>query len=149
MTAQKNHEVIKSLSRLLAGNFTLFLKTQNYHWNVVGPHFASLHILFEGQYNELFAANDEIAERLRALGERAPASFTEFQSLADVKEDTGAPDYKEMLKNLARDNEKMAALSQALATAATEIGDDATADLANGRTAAYQKAHWMLEAHLK
>lgn len=149
MSSEKNHNVIQSLNRLLASSYVLFVKTQNYHWNVTGPHFGALHTMFEEQYNELFAANDEIAERIRALGEKAPGSFAAFAALSAVKEETGNPSATEMLKTLAQDHETLASAADAVVKAAMEIGDDATADLAIGRIEAHQKAHWMLDAHLR
>lgn len=146
--ADKNHQVIKSLSVLLADSYILMLKTQNYHWNVTGPHFVGLHTMFQGQYEELFASVDELAERLRALGEKAPGSFTDFAKLSKVKEETGNPAANDMIQNLADDHETLAADADALLKAATEIGDDATGDMAIERMQAHQKTAWMLKAHL-
>lgn len=146
--ADKNHQVIKSLSVLLADSYILMLKTQNYHWNVTGPHFVGLHTMFQGQYEELFASVDELAERLRALGEKAPGSFADFAKLAKVKEETGHPAANDMIQNLADDHETLAADADALLKAATEIGDDATGDMAIERMQAHQKTAWMLKAHL-
>ena len=146
--ADKNHQVIKSLSVLLADSYILMLKTQNYHWNVTGPHFIGLHTMFQGQYEELFASVDELAERLRALGEKAPGSFTDFAKLSKVKEETGNPAANDMIQNLADDHETLAADADALLKAATEIGDDATGDMAIERMQAHQKTAWMLKAHL-
>src|SRR5690606_5809453 len=140
--ADKNHQVIKSLSVLLADSYILMLKTQNYHWNVTGPHFVGLHTMFQGQYEELFASVDELAERLRALGEKAPGSFTDFAKLSKVKEETGNPAANDMIQNLADDHETLAADADALLKAATEIGDDATGDMAIERMQAHQKTAW-------
>jgi starvation-inducible DNA-binding protein len=139
--------VTQALSRLLADNYILYLKTQNYHWNVTGPNFAALHALFETQYTELAAANDEIAERIRALGEKAPAAFAAFTKLAKVKEETGAPDWKDMVKNLSRDNETAAATAQDALDIADDTNDQATGDLLIRRIAQHQKNRWMLAAH--
>lgn len=145
---QKNHNVIQSLTVLLADSYVLMLKTQNYHWNVTGPHFSAFHAMFETQYNALFTAVDDVAERLRALGEKAPGSFSAFSGLAKVKEETGSPDAMAMIKNLAADHEKLAQDAEALLKAANETGDDATADLAVERLQWHQKTHWMLQSHL-
>lgn len=144
----KNHEVIQSLSILLADSYTLFLKTQNYHWNVTGPHFSSLHTMFQTQYEELFTAVDDVAERIRALGEKAPGSFAAFAKLAKIKEETGSPSADDMIRTLANDHETLASDADAVLKAATETGDDATGDLAIARIQLHQKTAWMLKAHL-
>ena len=149
MTTKKNHDVIQSLSKLLSGTYILLVKTQNYHWNVTGPQFSELHAMFETQYNELFAAVDEIAERLRALGEKAPGSFASFSELSSIKEDSSHPAAETMIKNLARDHETLAADADAVIKASDEIGDEGSADLATNRIRAHQKTQWMLDAHLR
>lgn len=146
--SDKNHQVVKTLSVLLADSYLLMLKTHNYHWNVTGPHFGALHTMFQGQYEELFAAVDEMAERLRALGEKAPGSFADFAKLSKLKEETGHPAANDMIQNLADDHETLAADADAVLKAATEIGDDATGDLAIERIQLHQKTVWMLKAHL-
>jgi len=146
--SDKNHQVVKTLSVLLADSYLLMLKTHNYHWNVTGPHFSGLHTMFQGQYEELFAAVDEMAERLRALGEKAPGSFADFTKLSKLKEETGHPAANDMIQNLADDHETLAADADALLKAATEVGDDATGDLAVQRLHLHQKTVWMLKAHL-
>jgi starvation-inducible DNA-binding protein len=146
--SDKNHQVVKTLSVLLADSYLLMLKTHNYHWNVTGPHFSGLHTMFQGQYEELFAAVDEMAERLRALGEKAPGSFADFTKLSKLKEETGHPAANDMIQNLADDHETLAADADALLKAATEVGDDATGDLAVQRLQLHQKTVWMLKAHL-
>jgi len=148
MADKKNSAVVENLSKLLADNYTLYLKTQNYHWNVTGPGFHGLHIMFEEQYKDLANAADEIAERIRALGEFAPASFSAFAKLATVKEDTGHPDYKKMLANLVKDNETLADTCQSLIEAAQEEGDEGSADLAIRRIQVHQKNGWMLKSYL-
>ena len=143
---QSNHAVVENLNKFLADTYTLYLKTQNYHWNVTGPHFSQLHLMFEGQYAELAAAVDEVAERFRALGEKASGSFSAFARLGTVKEETGAPDYRQMIKNLAQDNQTAAETAEALIKAAQEVGDEGTADLGIRRVQVHQKNHWMLSA---
>jgi len=141
--------VIEALSRLLADSYTLYLKSHNYHWNVTGPMFTSLHTLFELQYTELAAAIDEIAERIRALGARAPASFSEFAAISTVREDTGSPKATAMVKNLVNDQQSMVLSARALIAAAEAAGDQASVDLGTRRTEVHQKNAWMLRSHLE
>lgn len=105
---QSKQAILEQLSKLLASSYTLYLKTHNYHWNVKGPMFTTLHTLFETEYTELALAVDEIAERIRTLGAYAPGSFSEFSQLSQVKEDTGHPEAKVMIKNLAADQDTVA-----------------------------------------
>lgn len=144
-----DQKVIDELSKLLANSYTLYLKTQNYHWNVTGPMFTTLHTLFETQYTELAAAVDEVAERIRALGEFAPGSLTAFSKLAVVKEETGRPPAKEMIQNLAGDQDTVTAAARAVIEAAEKNGDQASIDLATRRQEAHQKNAWMLRSHLE
>lgn len=141
--------VTDALEGLLANSYILYLKTQNFHWNVTGPSFASLHALFQTQYEELAVANDDIAERIRALGARAPGSFAAFLKLAEVGEETGAPRAVDMIEKLSADQVLLSASAQKVLEAAQEAGDEATADLAIGRIQAHDKNHWMLKAHLE
>ncbi len=147
--SKKSAKVIEALEKLLADSYTLQLKTQNYHWNVTGPSFNSLHLLFETQYTDLAAAIDEIAERIRALGGKAPGSFKAFSKLASIKEETESPKATEMVKNLAKDQETIVASAEKVLKAAEEIGDEPTVDLAIGRQQLHQKNAWMLHAHLE
>lgn len=137
-----------ALCHALADGYMLYLKTQNYHWNVTGPHFAGLHALFQTQYEDLAAAIDETAERIRALGSPAPGSLAAFARLASVKEETGSPDWRQMLKTLSGDQAKIVETLQAALDLAQETGDEATADLMITRIAQHQKNKWMLDAHL-
>ena len=139
--------VVEALSRLLADTYTLFLKTQNYHWNVTGPHFHALHEMFEEQYVELRGAVDTIAERIRALGAPAPGSFAEFSAAAGIKEQQGAPpEAMEMVRALAADHDSVAVSARRVVEAAEAGADFATADLATGRMASHEKFAWMLRA---
>jgi starvation-inducible DNA-binding protein len=140
--------VVEALTHLLADNYTLYLKTQNYHWNVTGPHFQQLHTLFQTQYEELAAANDEIAERIRALGEKAPGSFSSFAKLASIQEESGAPGYQDMLRNLARDQDKICDTASNVLKLAKDVDDEPTIDMMINRLSVHQKNKWMLEAHL-
>jgi starvation-inducible DNA-binding protein len=137
-----------ALARLLADTYTLYLKTQGFHWNVTGPRFYELHKLFEEQYGELAEANDEIAERIRALGVKAPASYGEFKPLASIAEETGAPSAEEMLRQLLADHRTAARTARTVVETAEEGGDVGSADLATQRIRSHDKAAWMLEALL-
>lgn len=147
--SKKNKNVVKALEKLLADTYTLYLKTQNYHWNVTGPSFNTLHTLFQAQYEDMILANDLIAERIRTLGEKAPGSFKAFLALATVREETGHPKATEMVKNLAKDQDTLVASAKAVLKAAQENDDDPTVDLAIGRMEIHQKNQWMLNAHLE
>jgi len=136
------------LARLLADTFTLYLKTHGYHWNVTGPAFRSLHLMFEEQYTELQLATDEIAERIRVSGAQAPGSLRRMAALASIVEDDGAPPAMEMVRRLADDQSKVAATARLVLASAEAAGDAATVDLATRRIAVHEKARWMLEATL-
>lgn len=141
--------VANAISRYLANTYLLLLKTQNFHWNVTGENFYSLHGLFELQYTELQAAVDELAERIQKLGKAVPASFASFAAAADLKESTGSPAAMEMVALLLKDHERMSCLGREfIATAQTEK-DEATADLLVARLHAHEKAAWMLRATLQ
>jgi starvation-inducible DNA-binding protein len=139
----------EGLAVVLAGTVVLSLKTRNYHWNVTGPHFKGLHLLFDEQYNALNDAADEVAERLRALRVPAPGSFAAFSKLSPVSEETESPDWKTMLKTLSADHLRMAEAAKSALDAAEAAGDDPTIDLLTQRIAAHQTAGWMLSAHLE
>ena len=141
--------IAAALSKLLADTYTLYLKTQGFHWNIIGPRFHDLHNLFEEQYTELAAANDEIAERIRALGAKAPASYSEFKKLASVTEEVTAPAANEMIRQLLADNRSAVRAAQNVVEAAEEHGDLGSADLATQRIRAHEKAAWMLDALLQ
>ena len=134
-----NDQVVKALSKLLADTYTVYLKTHNYHWNVTGPMFNTLHTLFETEYTEYALAVDEIAERIRAIGARAPGSYSEFSEIASVKEDRGSPPALEMIKNLVADQEATVASARQVVEAAEAAGDHATADLGVRRIETHQK----------
>ena len=144
-----NDAVVTALSKLLADTYTLYLKTHNYHWNVTGPMFNTLHTLFEVQYTEYALAVDEIAERIRSIGARAPGSYTEFAELASVKEDRGSPPAMEMIGNLAADQEATVASARKVVELAEAAGDQATADLGVRRIETHEKNAWMLQSHLE
>lgn len=134
------------LKKLLADTYTLYLKTHNYHWNVTGPSFATLHTLFMTQYTELWTAVDEVAERIRALGDVAPGTYKDFASLTSVTEDKSLPDAKGMVKNLVLGHEAVVKTARNVLQVANEAGDDATADLATQRIRIGEKTAWMLRS---
>ncbi|MFD2261923.1 Dps family protein [Lacibacterium aquatile] len=139
-------DVADKLSVLLADSYILTLKTQAYHWNVKGEHFAALHKMFEEQYNELAPAIDEVAERIRALGQITPASFDEFSKLSSVKSTGGQPKWTEMVENLLKDHKTAAASARTVIEAAEAVDDSVSADLATERVAFHDKTIWMLGA---
>ncbi|MDX1649871.1 MAG: Dps family protein [Myxococcota bacterium] len=142
-------QVAQALSRLLADSYTLYLKTHNFHWNVTGPMFTTLHTLFEQEYQDLALAVDDIAERIRAVGHRAPGSYTEFAKLAKVQEATEVPTAEEMVRQLVADQETVVEAARAVVEAAGKAGDDASEDLAIGRIQVHEKNAWMLRSHLE
>lgn len=149
MKPESKRAVVDALSVLLANSYTLYLKSHNYHWNVTGPMFTTLHTLFETQYTELATAIDEIAERIRALGEFAPGSYTAFTKLSAVKEETGRPEAKEMIRVLVADQEVVASSARTVIEAAEAAKDQASADLATRRLEIHEKNAWMLRSHLE
>lgn len=148
MSSRKNNKVTDKLAVLLADTYMLTLKTQNYHWNVTGPNFSALHQLFEEQYNDMWAASDVIAERIRALGEKTPGSFAAFAKLTSIKEESGNPSAEQMLKKLAADHQALAESCESVMNEADDVDDEGTEDLAVERLRFHQKAVWMLKAHL-
>lgn len=136
------------LSHLLADTYTLYLKTHNFHWNVTGPQFNSLHLMFEGQYGELATAVDLIAERIRALGEPAPGSYSAFARLSSIKEADGVPSAKEMLHILAEDQLAVVRTARAVFPLADDAHDEPTCDLLTQRMQVHEKTAWMLRANL-
>lgn len=146
ITAEARKEISEGLSGLLADTYTLYLKTHGYHWNVTGPMFRNLHLMFEEQYVELGTAVDVIAERIRALGSHAPASFTEFKALSEIPEADGVPEAMDMVKDLIKGHETLVKGARALVTTAEEADDVATADLVTTRIDTHEKTAWMLRA---
>jgi len=145
--AEKDRRAIaKGLAALLADTYTLYLKTHNYHWNVTGPMFNQLHTMFETEYNELALAVDMVAERIRALGERAPGSYAEFANLASIKEAKGTPDAKAMVRDLVAGNEAVCKTIRGVFPAAAKAGDESTADLLTSRLRVHEKTAWMLRS---
>lgn len=148
MTNQ-SQATVDALAKLLASSYTLYVKTHNYHWNVTGPMFSSLHTLFELQYTELALALDEIAERIRSLGAFAPGSFSAFAALSAVEEENGRPKATDMVVNLANDQDTISNLAQKVIETAEAHGDQASIDLAVRRMNIHQKNAWMLRSQLE
>ncbi|QDP73490.1 DNA starvation/stationary phase protection protein [Legionella israelensis] len=139
-------DVMNKLAVTLADTYALYLKTQNYHWHVRGPHFKTLHELFEMQYKELAQAVDEIAERMLMLGHKAPATFKEFEKLKRIQDGNSDIDANQMVTELAKDhNQLVKDLNQAM-TIAHDNDDEGTANLLADRISAHEKAHWMLNS---
>lgn len=143
------HSVTESLSKLLANTYALYLKTQNYHWNVTGPNFIMLHTLFEQQYEELADAADLIAERLRALNVYSPGSFAEFSKLMTIAEAKKGASWKVMIESLAHDHDVIIKMMDKCLDLDDIINDEATQDLLIERLRAHQKTLWMLRSHLE
>jgi starvation-inducible DNA-binding protein len=143
---KKRKAIASGLSRLLADTYTLYLKTHNYHWNVTGPMFNTLHLMFEGQYNELALAVDTIAERIRALGYPAPGSYQAYARLTVIKEEDDAPDAETMIRRLVAGQEAVARTARAIFPAADAARDEPTADLLTQRMQIHEKNAWMLRS---
>jgi starvation-inducible DNA-binding protein len=144
-----NKPVTDALKAILADTYTLQLKTQNYHWNVEGPNFRGLHLLFEEQYNELFLAVDVLAERIRALGEKAPATSSEFAKLSKIKEGNSSFDDFEMVKDLYQTNLTVSENLKKALEKADKADDASTADILTQRVTVHDKASWMLKSSLE
>ncbi|WP_442886496.1 Dps family protein [Arsukibacterium sp.] len=143
---EQRKAIAKGLSVLLADTYTLYLKTHNYHWNVTGPMFQTLHTLFETHYNELALAVDDIAERIRALGEFAPGSYKEFAKLTNLKEADGIPTAEEMIKDLVKGQEAIAKTARSIVPVADGAADEVTLDLLTQRMTVHEKNAWMLRS---
>lgn len=140
--------IADQLAHLLADTYTLYLRTHQYHWNVTGPMFQTLHLMFETQYNELALAVDAIAERIRALGVRAPGSYSEFAALASISEDDDTPDAEEMIRRLVLGQEAVVRTARSIFAAVEVAGDEPTADLLTQRMQVHEKTAWMLRSLL-
>jgi len=149
-STKTNHsqKIADELAHFLADTYVLYLKTQNFHWNVTGPQFPSLHLLFEKQYQELAEATDEIAERIRALGCFAPASFAAFSKLTSLKEAPNNLSAEDMLRKLYKDHETIAHYLQSMMAKVQKAQDEATFDLLVERLRSHEKMAWMLKSSL-
>ena len=141
--------IADGLGRVLADTYTLYLKTHNFHWNVTGPMFSTLHTLFMTQYTELSLAVDTVAERIRALGFPAPGSYAQFAQLTSIAEETGVPKAEEMIRQLVAGNEAVARTARGVFPVAAEANDQPTADLLTQRLVVHEKAAWMLRSLLE
>ncbi len=141
-------QIADGLSHLLADTYTLYLKTHNYHWNVVGPMFNTLHLMFETQYTELSLAVDLIAERIRSLGEPAPGTYREFAQLSAIHEDTDRPDAEEMIRRLVAGQEQVVTTARSIFPVVEHANDEPTADLLTQRMQVHEKTAWMLRSML-
>ncbi len=142
-------KIVDGLSRVLADTYTLYLKTHNFHWNVTGPMFRTLHLMFEEQYNELWTATDAIAERIRALGHYAPATYREFGKLTSIREPDGVPPATDMIRQLVEGHETVARTARDCFPVSDAASDEATADLLTQRLQTHEKTAWMLRSLLE
>ena len=142
-------EIAEGLSHLLADSYTLYLKTHNFHWNVTGPMFNTLHLMFEAQYNELALAVDSIAERIRALGFPAPGTYREFVELSSLKEPKGVPSAEEMIRHLVMGQETVVKTARSILPLVDKASDEPTADLLTQRMQVHEKTAWMLRSLLE
>ena len=148
--AKKDREqVAKHLSKLLADTYSLYLKTHSFHWNVTGPMFQTLHLMFMTQYTEIWNAVDLVAERIRALGFPAPGTYKEFAALASIKESSGVPSAKEMIRQLVEGQEAVVRTAREVLPVAEKAGDQPTVDLLSARMEVHEKNAWMLRSLLE
>jgi starvation-inducible DNA-binding protein len=145
----KREEIASGLSRVLADTYTLYLKTHNFHWNVTGPMFQTLHLMFETHYNELALAVDLVAERIRALGLPAPGTYRQFAQLSAIKEEEGVPKAQDMIRLLVEGHETVARTAREIFRSAEEASDQPTCDLLTQRLQVHEKTAWMLRSLLE
>jgi starvation-inducible DNA-binding protein len=146
---QHRQQIADGLSRLLADTYTLYLKTHNFHWNVKGPMFSQLHLLFEQHYTELATAVDDIAERIRALGYPAPGTYAAFAKLSTIKEEEGVPKAEDMIRKLVEGQEAVVRTARSIFPVVEEAGDEPSADLLTQRMQVHEKNAWMLRSLLE
>lgn len=142
-------KIADGLSRLLADTYTLYLKTHNFHWNVTGPMFQTLHLMFETQYTELALAVDLIAERIRALGYPAPGTYSEYAKLSSIPETNGVPKAKDMIRLLVEGQEAIVRTARSIFPLVGDVNDEPTADLLTQRMQVHEKTAWMLRSLLE
>ena len=148
--SEKDREKIaEGLSRLLADTYTLYLKTHNFHWNVKGPMFQTLHLMFETQYNELALAVDLIAERIRALGYPAPGTYREYAKLSSIRETEGVPEARDMIRLLVEGQEAVVRTARSIFPLVDKANDEPSADLLTQRMQVHEKTAWMLRSLLE
>jgi len=146
---QKRQEIAEGLSRLLADTYSLYLKTHNFHWNVTGPMFNTLHLMFEAQYTELALAVDLIAERIRALGFPAPGTYSEYAKLSSIEETPGVPKAEEMIRLLVQGQESVVRTARSIFPIIDAANDEPSADLLTQRMQIHEKTAWMLRSLLE
>ena len=149
ITKKDREKIADGLSRLLADSFTLYLKTHNFHWNVTGPMFNTLHVMFMEQYTELWTALDEIAERIRALGFPAPGTYREFAQLTVIKESAGKVSAEDMIRQLVAGQEAVTKTARSIFPLVDKAADEPTADLLTQRMQIHEKNAWMLRSLLE
>jgi len=149
ITEKDRAKIAEGLSRLLADTFTVYLKTHNFHWNVTGPMFSTLHAMFMTQYSELWLALDEIAERIRALGFPAPGTYAEFSRLASIEETPGVPRAEDMIRRLVEGNEAVVRTARGVFPLVDKANDEPSADLLTQRMQIHEKNAWMLRSLLE
>ena len=146
---ENRKQITEGLSRLLADTYTLYLKTHNFHWNVTGPMFQTLHLLFETQYTELATAVDLIAERIRALGYPAPGTYSDFVKLSSIAENSGVPKATDMIRLLVEGQEAVVRTARSIFPVVEQVNDEPTADLLTQRMQIHEKNAWMLRSLLE
>ncbi len=146
ISEQDRVQIAQGLKHLLADSYTLYLQTHNFHWNVTGPHFSELHLMFEGHYTELANAVDEIAERIRTLDVPAPGTYSEFSKLSRIKEVDGVPPSKEMVDLLTSGHESVVKTCRDVLKIAQQADDESTIALVSDRMRVHEKTAWMLRA---
>lgn len=149
LSEKDRHNIADGLSRMLADTYTLYLKTHNFHWNVTGPMFQTLHLMFMAQYNETWLAVDALAERIRALGYPAPGSYQQFAALTSIKESDGVPNAKEMIRQLVEGQETVVRTAREIFKIAEQANDQPTADLLTQRMTVHEQNAWMLRSLLE
>ncbi|AKH69240.1 DNA-binding ferritin-like protein (oxidative damage protectant) [Spongiibacter sp. IMCC21906] len=146
ISESNREQAAEGLKRLLADSYTLYLQTHNFHWNVVGPRFRELHLMFEEHYTELATAVDDIAERIRTLDVAAPGTYKEFARLSSIEEVDGVPDAEVMVDLLTKGHEQVVRTSRDVLKLAQEADDESTASLVSDRMRIHEKTAWMLRA---
>lgn len=146
---QDRQAIAEGLSKLLADTYSLYLKTHYFHWNVTGPMFNTLHLMFEAQYNELALAVDMVAERMRSLDVYAPGTYSQFAKLTSIKESEGVPKANGMIAELVSGHEAVCRTARSVFPAAEKASDEATADLLTQRLQLHEKTAWMLRSLLE
>jgi starvation-inducible DNA-binding protein len=149
INAEDRAKIVESLSTVLADAYMLYLKTHNFHWNVTGPMFSSLHVMFEEQYTEQWTALDDIAERIRALGHFAPATYKRYAELSNITEEPEVLSAKEMIRQLVDGNDILTRTLRAGVKIADELDDFPTADMLTTRMEVHEKNAWMLRSFLE